>query len=750
MNLEAVLGLGGGAQQYDDDDEGEDAFDEMDWDAAVVYDEQVEPSHVEEENVDEGDGEEAGERPITLTVCDEPLSAGGGEARPDGERGDATGLARLLSSQQKRKDKKKQIIEDKLEAYRRKLHRGAVATVHHVHILLSLLAARACDRCLEDPLLQATLLSITSPGAEPSATAKPYKAPKKSAKASPGSAAPTQPPPLRLTEHSPKALTAWFRARIFPEARRGMAGSGGWGCIVGDRLGSNVKPLLSLLIGTGEEEEVDRGQEVPRLHWHLLFVAAARAMGFHARFVCSFQPPPSKPTKAATGTAKASSSPTPAGAGAAGPEKAPASGGRKSNGKRKTKGLPPAVATVVVDLTDDSEAPPGGLLEWAELYDDGEQRWIPIDVVRGLIDPDIDNRPQEFLGEAPPVYVVGFSGRDVRDLTARYAYRNAFEKARYRPIQEMGLSTAWFAEALVAVLPPSPDPDLEARNAREHEQLGARLRKEPLPKSRSKMRGHAMYCVKVDLRVNEAVYPEKPVLGICEGHKVFYRDHVQPLKTIDMWLRFAIQIKEGEEPHRVLIGGVEEGKPGAGKKTKAGKKAKAGDSDGSGAEEEEEGGGGGPQERKELYGRWQTEPYNAPVATGGKVPRTRTRGDRDIIELWCAALLPKGCVHLREAEMEDPAATMKVYKAVCKRLGLDYCSAMTGFERHGGRAVPKIDGIVICREVASTLKDAAREELSRAMDEGLEKKRKAALKRWKELLVCAVVGRQVRNTNYGR
>ena len=33
--------------------------------------------------------------------------------------------------------------------------------------------------------------------------------------------------------------------------------------------------------------------------------------------------------------------------------------------------------------------------------------------------------------------------------------------------------------------------------------------------------------------------------------------------------------------------------------------------------------------RKELYGEWQTRPYEAPWAVDGKVPRTRDRGDRE-------------------------------------------------------------------------------------------------------------------------
>ena len=35
---------------------------------------------------------------------------------------------------------------------------------------------------------------------------------------------------------------------------------------------------------------------------------------------------------------------------------------------------------------------------------------------------------------------------------------------------------------------------------------------------------------------------------------------------------------------------------------------------------------------------------------------------------------------------------------VCRRLGIDYAAAMTGFEIRAGRSVPTIDGVVICQE----------------------------------------------------
>ena len=47
--------------------------------------------------------------------------------------------------------------------------------------------------------------------------------------------------------------------------------------------------------------------------------------------------------------------------------------------------------------------------------------------------------------------------------------------------------------------------------------------------------------------------------------------------------------------------------------------------------------------------------------------------------------------------------------AVCKRMGVDYAPAMAGFDIRAGRSVPRMEGVVVCEEVA----DAVLEEWQR-------------------------------------
>lgn len=47
---------------------------------------------------------------------------------------------------------------------------------------------------------------------------------------------------------------------------------------------------------------------------------------------------------------------------------------------------------------------------------------------------------------------------------------------------------------------------------------------------------------------------------------------------------------------------------------------------------------------------------------------------------------------------------------VCKRLEVDYAMAMTGFDIHGGRSVPRFEGVVVCEEFAEMVESEWLEE----------------------------------------
>ncbi|KAJ8761168.1 hypothetical protein K2173_001224 [Erythroxylum novogranatense] len=136
----------------------------------------------------------------------------------------------------------------------------------------------------------------------------------------------------------------------------------------------------------------------------------------------------------------------------------------------------------------------------------------------------------------------------------------------------------------------------------------------------------------------------------------------------------------------------------------------------------------------ELYGKWQLEPLELPHAVNGNVPKN----ERGQVDVWSEKCLPPGTVHLRLPRVFN----------VAKRLEIDYAPAMVGFEFRSGRCIPVFDGIVVCTEFKDAILEAYAEE--EQLREAEEKKRneRQALTRWYQLL-SSIITRQRLKNSYG-
>lgn len=70
----------------------------------------------------------------------------------------------------------------------------------------------------------------------------------------------------------------------------------------------------------------------------------------------------------------------------------------------------------------------------------------------------------------------------------------------------------------------------------------------------------------------------------------------------------------------------------------------------------------------------------------------------DLLLACCAVV--QGTVHLQMPRLGP----------ICKKLGVDYAPAMTGFDIRGGRSVPTMEGVVVCKEEEATVLQAYLEE----------------------------------------
>ena len=233
----------------------------------------------------------------------------------------------------------------------------------------------------------------------------------------------------------------------------------------------------------------------------------------------------------------------------------------------------------------------------------------------------------------------------------------------------------------------------------------------------------AKFVLERHLRREEALRPgSQPVKTFTTGkgekakeEPVYRREDIEVCRTGESWHKEGRAIKEGELPMKMVPiravtltrkREVEEAERDSGEKLKQG-----------------------------LYSWDQTDWIIPPPIKNGVIPKNAF-GNMDC---YVPTMVPKGAVHI------PLRSTMRI----CKRLGIDYAEAVTGFEFGNKRAVPIITGVVVAEENEHTVIDEwEKEEAERRIkEEG--KREKAALATWRKWLMGLRIIQRVRE-EYGQ
>ncbi|XP_031977095.1 DNA repair protein complementing XP-C cells isoform X2 [Corvus moneduloides] len=325
-----------------------------------------------------------------------------------------------------------------------------------------------------------------------------------------------------------------------------------------------------------------------------------------------------------------------------------------------------------------------GTDQWLEVFLEPEDKWVCVDCVHGNV-----GQPQLCFAHAtkPLFYVVGFDNNgSVRDVTQRYdpAWMTSTRKSRVDP--------EWWEETLQ----PYESPDVE-RDRKEENEFQVKLQDQPLPTAIGEYKNHPLYALKRHLLKYQAIYPETAaILGYCRGEAVYSRDCIHTLHSRDTWLKQARVVRVGEMPYKMVKGF-----------SNRARKARL-------AEPENR-----DREDLALFGHWQTEEYQPPIAVDGKVPRNEYGN----VYLFLPSMLPVGCVQLKLPNLNR----------VARKLNIDCAQAITGFDFHGGYSHPVTDGYVVCEEYKEVLVAAWENEQAEIEKKEKEKREKRALGNWKLL-----------------
>uniref|UniRef100_A0A8C6J7P0 Uncharacterized protein n=1 Tax=Melopsittacus undulatus TaxID=13146 RepID=A0A8C6J7P0_MELUD len=326
-----------------------------------------------------------------------------------------------------------------------------------------------------------------------------------------------------------------------------------------------------------------------------------------------------------------------------------------------------------------------GTDQWLEVFLEPEDKWVCVDCVHGNV-----GQPQVCFTHAtkPLSYVLGFDNDgSVRDVTQRYdpMWMTATRKSRVDP--------AWWEDTLQ----PYRSPYVQ-RDEKEENEFLVKLQDQPLPTAIGEYKNHPLYALKRHLLKYQAIYPESAaILGYCRGEAVYSRDCVHTLHSKDTWLKQARVVRIGEVPYKMV--------KGFSNQARKARLAEPTNQD---------------KEDLALFGRWQTEEFQPPVAVDGKVPRNEYGN----VYLFLPSMLPIGCVQLKLPNLNR----------VARKLDIDCAQAITGFDFHGGYSHPVIDGYVVCEEFKEVLIAAWENEQAEIERKEQEKREKRALANWKLLI----------------
>lgn len=339
-----------------------------------------------------------------------------------------------------------------------------------------------------------------------------------------------------------------------------------------------------------------------------------------------------------------------------------------------------------------------GADEWLEVFLEKTSSWVCVDVEHGVGMPHLCSQN----ATAPVTYVVSVDGDGfLKDLGRKYD-PTWMTSSRKRRVEE-----EWWEETLEPFLGPEDE-----RDTKEDKEIQNRLLNKPLPISIAEYKNHPLYALKRHMLKYEAIYPPTAtVLGYCRGEPVYSRDCVHTLHSRDTWLKEAQTVRLGEEPYKMV-----KGFSNRSRKARMMSEMKN-------------------ENDLALFGEWQTEKYQPPIAVDGKVPRN----DYGNVYLFKPCMLPVGCVHVRLPNLHR----------VARKLNIDAAPAVTGFDFHGGYSHAVTDGYIVCEEHEEVLRAAWVEEQELQKQKEKEKKEKRAISNW-TLLVKGLLIRERLKQRYSK
>ncbi|XP_042474512.1 DNA repair protein RAD4-like isoform X1 [Zingiber officinale] len=388
----------------------------------------------------------------------------------------------------------------------------------------------------------------------------------------------------------------------------------------------------------------------------------------------------------------------------------------------------------------------GPPLYWAEVYCNGESstgRWVHVDAANAVIDGSEKVESAAAASRKPLRYVVAFAGKGAKDVTRRYCMH-------WYKIAPKRISSDWW-DSVVAPLKTLESAvtgsvvqleQLQATSIESENDPDRSTNKVSKIEASVDFHGSASRASLEDMELATRALTEP-----LPTNQLAYKNH--HLYAIEKWLT-KTQVLHPKGPilgycsgHPVYPRSCVKTLQTKQKWLREGLQVRAGEtpakvlrrskysvSDQTSEMDDSIEISGQPS--TELFGMWQLEPLQLPHAANGIVPKN----ERGQVEVWSEKCLPPGTVHLRLPRSAP----------VAKRLEIDFAPAMVGFDFRNGRCVPMFDGIVVCSEFKNGILEAYAEEEERRESEERKRIESQALSRWFQLLSSIITRQKLKNS----
>jgi xeroderma pigmentosum group C-complementing protein len=526
-----------------------------------------------------------------------------------------------------------------------------------------------------------------------------------------------------------------------------------------------------------------------------LFTALLRALGIEARLVASLQPSGFGWSKSEEGKPRKPSRKTDAGDsenaqskdnGNSEAEEILKASSKASNSRKGTKAPAKTIrksnVSIAIDLDDDSSSDLSSVPEsnfdllaiktspaktssskpfdkdppypiyWTEALSPVTNTYFPVST---QVNPNIATSLEHYAGFEPRgaaadkakqvlCYVVAYSkDGSAKDVTVRYLKRHQLPgktKGFRLPVEKMPIYNKrgkvlkyedydWFKRVMSGYERPTKKriaaDDIEEQGDLVPFKPASSAKDGTGDKGVETLQGYknsAEFVLERHLRREEAIVPNaKPVKTFRAGkgdkaveELVFRREDVVACKTVESWHKEGRELKIGEQPLKhvpyravtlVRIRELEDTHRETGEKPTQG-----------------------------LYSKAQTDWIIPDPIQDGHIPKNGFGN----IDVYVPSMIPQGATHVR----------LKGTAKLCRKLGIEYAEACTGFEFGNRRAVPVLTGVVVAEENRHMVIDAWREEerIKKEKEDGKREQRSLVL--WKKFLHGLRVVKRMKET-YG-